>query len=111
MAQQYKEKGFVHLEADQYFIESSGEYVFKPHKVPDAHNWCFSAFVKNLLEDNSVVVSNTFIKKWEYTPYVEICKKLSIPYEIIVCEGRWQNVHGVPEEKVEKMRKGFEYGP
>lgn len=44
------EKGLIHLEADQFFIDNeTGEYVFDHSSLDKAHQWCL-AETKRLLE-------------------------------------------------------------
>ena len=56
----------------------------------------------------SVVVSNTFTRLWEMEPYLKAAKKRGINISIIEATGNWPNVHGVPEDAIEKMRARWE---
>jgi predicted kinase len=103
----YKEQGFKHFEADMYF-EISGKYIFESSKIKDAHEWCKAHVQKELEAGNSVVVSNTFIKKWEFEYYVKLAKQLGVTYTIEVMRGNYDSVHGVPFEKIKQMQENFE---
>ena len=92
-----------HLETDQYF-ERFGEYTFNPKELPGAHAWCQKQAKALLDAGHNVVVSNTFTQRWEMDPYL----KMGYPVRIITAKGNYTNVHGVPAEKVEQMKKRWE---
>ncbi len=96
-----------HFEADKY-MEVDGEYVFDPRKLPMAHAWCQKSVREAMETGEDIVVSNTFVKKWEMDPYLEAAEEFG--YDVVerTMTGRYPNVHGCPEEKVEKMLANFE---
>lgn len=96
-----------HYEADMFF-EKDGTYTFDRKKIQEAHAWCQQKTQTALEAGRSVVVANTFTQKWEMEFYFNLANRLGIPVEIQTCEGNYQNVHGVPQEIIEKMRKRFE---
>jgi predicted kinase len=96
-----------HFEADMFF-EKDGTYKFNPRKIKDAHQWCQKGVESALKEGNSVIVSNTFTKLWEMIPYIEMAKRLGVGVVVFTMKGEYQNVHGVPEEKVKEMRERFD---
>jgi len=91
-----------------YFERPDGVYDFNPKLIPNAHQWCYQQTIWHLDKLYSVIVSNTFTRKWEYQEYIDYCKEHNIPYEVITCTGNYQNVHGVPQETIEKMRQRWE---
>lgn len=105
-AKEYKDH--FHVEADMYFIDKDGRYVFDREKLRDAHEWCMASCRKALQEGQSVVVSNTFIRRWEVKPYVAMAKKYGAKLSVIEVSGMWKNEHGVPDETVERMRFNYE---
>ncbi len=92
-----------HYEADMYF-EHNGSYTFIPSQIRKAHEWCFNSVKHWLDAEYNVVVSNTFIKAWEFEKYIA----LGFPYEIIECDGNFQNTHAVPEDVVTRMKNTYE---
>ena len=101
-----KQYNCPYYEADQYFMRK-GEYRFDRRLLPAAHNWCRSKVFQQLLE-GKCVVSNTFTKVWEVEPYVTHILNMRGTAVIIDCTGRYQNVHGLSDEQVEKQRKRFD---
>lgn len=102
-------KPVCHYEADMYFTNSNGSYVFDPTLLQDAHKWC-QASVKHAMENRfSCIVSNTFVKKWELQPYIDMANSLNIPVTIITMSGKFKSIHNVPYEKVQQMIKAFEH--
>jgi len=97
-----------HLEADMFFTDLNGAYLYDASKIKAAHEWCQTNAKWALDRGESVVVSNTFTRRFEMEPYFEIAKAFGIELRIIEATGNWPNVHGVPTEVVEKMRKRWE---
>lgn len=108
---EYIPLGYKHFEADMYFIDSEGNYKFDPKKIKMAHQWCQDSTRTALMAGISVVVSNTFTQLWEMDYYINLAKSLNIPFEVIECTGSYKNVHGVPDEIVQKMRARWEVYP
>jgi hypothetical protein len=103
------------VEADRYFMEY-GDYKFDASKLKEAHAWCREQ-VQNWMETNGrgfdvprIVVSNTFTQEWEMKPYYDLAKEHGYMVFSLIVENRHggQNVHNVPEDKIEQMRKRFE---
>ena len=59
--------GDTHFEADMYFINENGEYIFNGADIKKAHQWCQSqvelAMIQNHITDgldsSDIIVSNT----------------------------------------------------
>lgn len=100
-------QGYMHFEADMYFTRD-GEYIFDHSKIKDAHAWCQWWVKDNLSRGYKVVVSNTFTQKWEMQPYLDMAEHLGVPVRIIEANGNFQNMHGVPDEAIERMRARWE---
>jgi adenylate kinase family enzyme len=96
-----------HYEADMYFYKN-GEYHFDPKKLKDAHEWCKKQTEIDLMFGKSVIVSNTFTQKWEIEPYIELGKKYGAEVIIKKATGNYQNVHGVPDDALERMKSRWE---
>ena len=109
IARSFIPHNFVHLETDMYFINSVGEYKFDPAKLSEYHNRCMYDTYTALSEGRNVVVSNTFTQKWELLPYFDIARKYNIIPTVILAQGNFGNIHNVPENKIEAMKKRFEY--
>jgi predicted kinase len=104
------DKHYCHKEADMYFVDRLGNYKFHPTKLRDAHEWCRSEIEFAMKYEHSpVVVSNTFTQEWEMEPYYELAKKYGYRVHSVVVEKRHEGVnqHGVPQEKLEQMKKRF----
>ena len=97
-----------HFEADMYFMNAHGEYEFDPTLLKNAHQWCQLKTVDALKNGYDCIVSNTFTQKWEFQTYLDIAKEFDAEVEIITAKGNYKNIHGVPEEAIEKMKKRWE---
>lgn len=98
----------AHLEADMYFINEQGEYLFDAEKLPQAHSWCQTSTEQELMQGRTVIVANTFVRRWEMDAYYQLATKLNVPIEVRVCTGRYKNIHGVSEQTISKMRQRWQ---
>ena len=97
-----------HYEADQYFIKD-GVYQFDINRIVDAHDWCQESTRSSLAASVSVIVSNTFTTRRELRPYFEIAAEFNIIPQIVLCQGTWGSIHGVPEETLARMKNRFQF--
>ena len=100
-------RGHRHLEADMFFARS-GAYQFDRSQLAAAHDWCQNSARESLQQGQSVVVSNTFTWLFEMQPYLDMAQQLGATLRVIEARGNWPNVHGVPEEEIERMRLRWE---
>ena len=96
-------------EADKFFYNSEGHYLFDASKLREAHKWCIDE-VETRMKDNElnpqyypeIVVSNTFTQEWEMEEYFKLAEKYGYLVFTIVVENRHGGVnkHGVPEKQI-----------
>jgi len=98
----------IHLEADQFFIQKNGVYLFKPKKLKAAHKWCQNQCEYHLKQGNNVVVSNTFVKRWELEPYLKLAKQYNANLIIKTCTEKYASIHDVSEKTIQKMSESWE---
>lgn len=108
---QEAEPGTLHFEADQYFVGSDGVYRYDAGRIGAAHRWCQAETQRALDEGRSVVVSNTFTRRGELQPYLEMADELGVEVTIVHVDGGYQNIHGVPDEVVQRMRDRWQPVP
>jgi predicted kinase len=95
--------------ADDFMLNSKGEYEFDPAKLPEAHQQCqekIDFFMR--CGCIHIAVHNTFTTVQEMAPYVELCKKYNYVPHIVTTETNFGSIHSVPETTIEKMRERFE---
>ena len=97
-----------HYEADMYFYNNEGKYIFDPTLLPEAHAWCKDQTEKDLRNGKSVIVSNTFTQKWELAPYIKLGEKYGATIVIKKAVGTHKNVHGVSDEILSKMKSRWQ---
>lgn len=95
------------VSADDYFTHN-GRYCFRQDKLHEAHAWCREGVRLALSCGLDVVVDNTHTRLWEFQPYIDMANQYGVSYTIIVANGNWPNVHGVPQAAVERMRQRWE---
>lgn len=94
---------------DDYFHEDDDSpYSFNKTLLPKAHKWNQDRVRSGLSKGRSVIVDNTNLRKWEARPYVEMAVEFKVPVLFVRCTGEFANIHGVPEEVVEKMLSDME---
>lgn len=91
-------------EADMYFLNEWGDYNFDANLLYEAHKHCQKLTKIALEEDCKVIVANTFTTIKELKPYFEIAKDLGITPIVYHCENRFQSIHDVPVETIERMK-------
>ncbi|CAM3628928.1 ATP-binding protein [Vibrio aquimaris] len=99
-----KTLGMNHYEADMYFINEHNEYQFNPDDIAKAHSWCKRMVRKSLKNKQSVVVANTFVMKWEIIPYFKMARQYGAEFEVIECNGNYENIHGVDAKTIADMK-------
>jgi predicted kinase len=97
----------VIVSTDDEFHEN-GVYRFDPTKLGINHAKAQLKCKEALAAGKSVIVDNTNTMKWEAKPYVLMAQELSIPVSFHRATGNYSNLHGVPPEKVEQMKKRLE---
>ena len=97
------------FEADQWMVDQEGNYCFDPKRLHYCHKQCqcYTEAVMRLKQD--VIVSNTSLTKKEAKPYIELAKKYDYRIEIIHLTTQFDNLHGVPPEKIKQMHKKREF--
>ena len=111
-----KKLGDVYYEADMYFTNENGQYIFNGADIKKAHQWCQnqveSAMILNHTTgvNENIVVSNTFTQEWEMEAYYKLAETYGYRVFSLIVENRHggENLHNVPEDKIEAMRKRFE---
>ena len=64
------------VSADEFFVDDSGVYSFNHEALKEAHAWCQKECLVAMEEGFQViVVHNTFTRKWECDPYMEMENK------------------------------------
>lgn len=98
----------VHYEADFWMVNEDGDYHFDPSRLAFAHKKCQEAASDAMAVGGvGVVIANTFCREWEIEPYLRLAEKFGYTVQLLQCDGAYQNVHGVPPEKIEQMQERF----
>ena len=97
------------FEADQYFTGDDGNYAFDAAKLAEAHKICQEKTKEFLKFGRSVAVSNTSTTEKEVETYAKIAEEFGAKFISIVVENRHggSNIHNVPPEKIEQIKKRF----
>lgn len=104
-------------EADKFFYDKEGNYNYDPSKIKDAHSWCKNQVEIRMGDHQNnpqfypeIAVSNTFTQEWEMEDYFKLAEKYGYKVVSLIIENRHQgqNIHGVPEDKIEIMKNRFQ---
>jgi predicted kinase len=99
------------LSADDFFINENGEYDFDSQKIKEAHNYCqFRCSERMRQQKVKIVVANTFTQEWEMDEYFKMAERYNYRVHTVVVENRHgnENIHGVPEDKLQQMKNRFQ---
>lgn len=99
-----------HFEADQYFYNEAGDYIFNIDSLHQAHIDCQTNTYNSMYTNvKHIFVSNTFTTEKEMKPYLIMAKEFNYKVICLVVENRHNNisVHNVPQEIVVKMKDRF----
>jgi len=107
MARVLAKIGYEHHESDQFFGEDDN-YQFDASRIKEAHEWCLLKTKQSMQRRMRIVVANTFTRHWEMMPYIDAAKLNCYKLKVIEADGEWKNVHGVPDEAIERMRARWE---
>lgn len=108
------EKNLLHVEADQFFVNSSGQYVFDQARLSEAHEWCKHKTLEGLIPSlfskhyNGVIVSNTFTTLKEMEPYLELRHYFDLDISVITLTSDYGSIHDVPTSVLERMKARWE---
>jgi len=99
----------VVIEADQYFIDEDGYYIFDSSKLHRAHERCQNDTIIFLMEGYDVIVSNTSTTEKEVKVYQDLTTEFNAQFVSLIVENRHgnMNIHNVPPEKIEQMKNRF----
>jgi predicted kinase len=99
------------LSADDFFEDKEGDYNFDPTKIKEAHNYCqFRCSERMRQQKARIVVANTFTQEWEMDEYFKMAERYNYRVHTVIVENRHgnENVHGVPEDKLQQMKNRFQ---
>ncbi len=106
--------------ADDFFLDSEGEYQFDPRLLGHAHAQCMGIFLNTIAKGWTAIVDNTNSQKWEMENYVFAAQLASMPvviHEIMtpgieaVRDFAARNTHGVPAAAILNMWYRWEEWP
>ena len=99
------------LSADDFFEDKEGDYNFDPTKLKEVHNYCqFRCSERMRQQKARIVVANTFTQEWEMDEYFKMAERYNYRVHTVVVENRHgnENIHGVPEDKLQQMKNRFQ---
>jgi hypothetical protein len=98
LAKEFSKMGYRHFEADQYFVRNR-MYCPDRTKFTEAHIWCLHLVTRTLDFGHSVVVSNTFPRVRDLSPYLKLTQSVLI----VETAGVWENIHGITIEQIKQI--------
>lgn len=98
-------------ETDDFFMDQlAKKYFFNPKLLGAAHSWNQGEVIRDCRDFCCpMIVANTFCQAWEVKPYLKIASEFDRPIYIFTLRTEHDNVHGVPDDKVARMRLGVQH--
>lgn len=90
------------------FFDVDGVYRYDARRITEAHDWCKRKTREALNQGANVVVSNTFTRLVEMTPYYVMGAHA---VRVIEATGRWESVHRLSKERLARMQARWERLP
>lgn len=101
----------AHFEADMW-MNKDGEYRFDGTRLAECHKYCQQAVCMAMSGGiERIYVANTFVKKWEADVYMTLAKLWGYRVEVCRMTGSFDNVHGVPRDRIDIMTSNMEVYP
>lgn len=109
----------VVFSTDDYFLMEDGSYIYNPDLLQDAHKWNQKRAGKAVSRGRTpIIIDNTNILAWHMKPYAVMA--LENRYQVIFLEPNteWKfnvrelarrNSHGVPREKIQRMKNAYQH--
>ena len=105
------------VSADDFFVDDSGVYNFNHEALKEAHSWCQKECLE-AMEDGYqiIVVHNTFTRKWECDPYMEMATNKDYSVQVLnLYDGGLSDrqlsercEHDVPTHVIQRQRKRWD---
>lgn len=95
---------------DDFFTNEDGNYHFEFQHNHLAYKSCEERTRNAMMNGQAlIIVDNTFTLEWEMTPYHAMAVEFQYTVHVLTLENRHggNNIHGVTEEQVERMREKF----
>jgi len=96
------------FEADNFFVNNYGEYIFDPNMLHEAHAACQRNTRKALKAGHDVAVANTFTTLAELYPYYTIAEECGITPIILTMENDFGGEHDVPHHTIARMKQRWQ---
>jgi len=107
----------ISVAADDFFTDEKGIYNFDPDQIAEAHEWCKEQ-VRTYTHEGyeTICVANTFTKRWEVEPYLQIASEANYSVHVISLFDSGLNdaqlaarcIHNVPINSIRSQRKRWE---
>lgn len=95
-------------EADEFwYIRGNGQYAFDPKLLWKAHKWCCDQATMVMNKGQNLIVSNTNVKRADRKVYFHLADEHGYNVVFIHMKTQFQNIHGVPEDAVKRMRDTY----
>lgn len=104
---------YSHYEADIFHMkwdetQRRCTYQYDPEMKIVAHRWCERMTADAMENGRDVIISNTFSQYWEMIPYFILARDFGYRVKVITCKGEYPNIHGVPDDVIQRMRERWE---
>lgn len=97
--------------ADDWMVNSRGEYTFNPDKLFFCHNSCINAIEEGMKSNTpKLAVANTFTREKEIQPYLDLARKYGYQAFSLIVENRHggKNSHNVPDHVLAAQKNRFQ---
>ena len=108
-AKTLEQQGVKIFAADDFFYNEHGDYNWDKDKIHLAHKHCQDNAMMAMKSGYDIAVHNTLTTEKELLPYIAMAEGFGYQVISLIVENRHgnENVHGVPDETIKKMKDRF----
>jgi len=99
--------GVAKIHTTDDWFERDGTYNFDPNQLGRAHQWNHDRTDDALSKGHTVIVPNTMVKQREINQYLRLADKHGVEAHVLVATHNGQNIHGVPDHALDRMRSNW----
>lgn len=96
--------------ADDFMVDSEGNYLWQPALISECHRECYTTAQKAMADGiGDVIVHNTFTTEKEMQRYMDAAQEYNYRVVRLIVENTHGNtsIHNVPDKTLEAMRNRF----
>jgi len=107
-AKMAEESHVSYVETDQFLYNEKGEYEWTEERLSRAIDQCYDGVYLRMVMKEPIVITAGVYSRWRaMRGYIELAQTHGYQVHIIECKGDYGSIHGVPADRLEKIKQKF----